>query len=170
MWSPDRANWLFSLVFVQGDTDCITEITWKFAPNNRQGAHGAYCVILVHLSRALVESSQLLLPCHSLTALFLSLSLSLSIYIYIYIYIRGAFNKFPDIFVQAFNIVVDSWKFSMLLLYILWDDWPIFMISASNEQLQQELEYTLLSQLVNFKNTVWTWGHFKRMICNKILF
>ena len=32
----------------------------------------------------------------------------------------------------------------MLLLYILWDDWPIFMISASNQQLQQELEYTLL--------------------------
>ena len=32
----------------------------------------------------------------------------------------------------------------MLLLYILWDDWPIFMISPSNEQLQQELEYTLL--------------------------
>ena len=32
----------------------------------------------------------------------------------------------------------------MSLLYILWDDWPIFMISDSNEQLQQELEYTLL--------------------------
>ena len=32
----------------------------------------------------------------------------------------------------------------MLLLYILWDDWPMFMISGSNEQLQQELEYTLL--------------------------
>ena len=32
----------------------------------------------------------------------------------------------------------------MLLLYILWDDWPMFMISASNEQLQQQLEYTLL--------------------------
>ena len=31
----------------------------------------------------------------------------------------------------------------MLLLYTLWDDWPILMISASNEQLQQELEYTL---------------------------
>ena len=30
------------------------------------------------------------------------------------------------------------------MLYILRDDWPIFMISASNEQLQQELEYTLL--------------------------
>ena len=32
----------------------------------------------------------------------------------------------------------------MLLLYILWDDWPIFMIPGSNQQLQQELEYTLL--------------------------
>ena len=32
----------------------------------------------------------------------------------------------------------------MLLLYILWGDWPIFMISGSNEQLQQQLEYTLL--------------------------
>ena len=58
--------------------------------------------------------------------------------------ICGVFNKFPDFFVQAFKMVVDSWKFSILLLYILWDDWPIFMISASNEQLQQQLEYTLL--------------------------
>ena len=32
----------------------------------------------------------------------------------------------------------------MLLLYILWDDWPIFMISGLNEQLQQQLEYNLL--------------------------
>ena len=26
-----------------------------------------------------------------------------------------------------------------------------------------------LSQLVNFKNEIWTWGHFRRTICNKIL-
>ena len=58
--------------------------------------------------------------------------------------VRGAFNKFPDFFVQEFRIIVDSLKFSMLLLYILWDDWPIFMISASNEQIQHELEYTRL--------------------------
>ena len=37
-------------------------------------------------------------------------------------YVRGAFNKFPDFLVEAFKIVVDSWKFDMLLLYILWDD------------------------------------------------
>ena len=52
--------------------------------------------------------------------------------------------SFQTIFLQAFKIVVDSWKFSMLLLYILWDDWPIFMVLDSNEQLQQQLEYTLL--------------------------
>ena len=52
--------------------------------------------------------------------------------------------SFQVFFVQAFKIVVDSWKFSILLLYTLWDNWPIFMISGSNEQLQQQLEYTLL--------------------------
>ena len=52
--------------------------------------------------------------------------------------------SFQTFFVQSFKIVVASWKFSILLLYILWDDWPIFMISGLNEQLQQQLEYTLL--------------------------
>ena len=53
--------------------------------------------------------------------------------------------SFQTIFAQAFKIGVDSWKFSKLLLYILWDDWPIFMISGSNKQLQQQLEYALLN-------------------------
>ena len=66
------------------------------------------------------------------------------------IYIRNILNtrciliSFKTFFVWAFKIVVDSWKFTMLLLYILWDDWPIFMISGSNQQLQQEFEYTRL--------------------------
>ena len=63
--------------------------------------------------------------------------------IYIYIYVVPSIC-IQTLFVLAFKIVVDSWKFSMLLLYIIWDDWPIFMISGSNDQLQQQLEYTLL--------------------------
>ena len=31
---------------------------------------------------------------------------------------RDVFNKFPDFFVQAFKIDIDSWTFRMLLLYI----------------------------------------------------
>ena len=50
--------------------------------------------------------------------------------------------SFQTFFVQACKIIVDSWKFRILLLYILWDDWVIFMISGSNEQLLQQLEYT----------------------------
>ena len=51
--------------------------------------------------------------------------------------------SFQTFLVQAFKIVVGSWTFSMLLLCILWDHRPVFMISRSNEQLQQQLEYTL---------------------------
>ena len=60
-----------------------------------------------------------------------------------YIYVVPSIS-FQTFFVLAFRIVVDTWKFSMLLLYILWDDWPILMISGLNEQLQQQLENTLL--------------------------
>ena len=44
----------------------------------------------------------------------------------------------------AFKIVVDTWESSILLLCILCDDWPIFRISGSKEQIQQELQYTWL--------------------------
>ena len=69
--------------------------------------------------------------------------------IYIYEVYLVSFQTF---FVQAFNIVVNSWQFSMLLLYILWDDWTSFMISGSNEQLQQELEYTPIVTAGEFQN------------------
>ena len=58
--------------------------------------------------------------------------------------IHGYSISFQTFLVQAFKIVVDSWKFTMLLLYILWDEWPIFVISGSNQQQQQQLECTLL--------------------------
>ena len=56
----------------------------------------------------------------------------------------GHSKSFLNFSVQVFKIFVDSGKFTMLLLYILWDDWTIFRISGSNEQLEQQLEYTLL--------------------------
>ena len=89
-----------------------------------------------------------ILRMHSLFHKKLNLNLreiSVCDYIYIYIYTHKVHTiSFQTFFIWAFKIVVDSWKSSMLLLYILWDDWPIFMISGSNHQLQQQLEYTLL--------------------------
>ena len=55
------------------------------------------------------------------------------IYIYICIYIYEVHTvSFQTFFVWAFKIGVDSWKFGMLLIYILWDDRSIFRISGSN--------------------------------------
>ena len=69
--------------------------------------------------------------------------ISIILYIYtIYIYVVPSIS-FQTFLYRHLN-VVDAWKFSMLLLYILWDDILIFMILDSNEQLQQLLEYTLL--------------------------
>ena len=72
-------------------------------------------------------------------------STTLYIYIYIYIYIYEVHTIcFRAFFVWAFKIFEDSWKFSMLLLYISLYYWPILMISGSNKKLLQKLEYTVL--------------------------
>ena len=83
------------------------------------------------------------LVCYHTTKLVTTIHCYIYIYIYIYIYEVHTIS-FQTFFVWAFKIVIDSRKFSMLLLYNLWDDELIFMISPSNEQLQKQLEYTLL--------------------------
>ena len=49
-----------------------------------------------------------------------------------------------------------------------------FMISSSNEQLEQDDWNTPNSSLIviagEFQNAIWMWGHFRRTICNKIIF
>ena len=91
-------------------------------------------------------------------------------YIYIYIYGEPSIS-FQNFFVQASNIVVDSWTSSMLLLYILWDDWQIFMISGSNQQLQQQLEYTLLKpDCHSWWISKMQWGHLEEQYAMKFCF
>ena len=73
-------------------------------------------------------------------------------------------------FVQAFKIVVDSWKFITLLLKTWWDDRPFFYDFRFKWTATAEIRIhetkAWLSQLVNFKNAI---SHFRRTICNKIL-
>ena len=78
--------------------------------------------------------------------------------------------SFQTFFVQAFKIVIDSWKFSVITIHLMrwltnfydlrfkWTATPAIGIHPTK---------AWLSQLVNFKNAIWMWG---RMICNKILF
>ena len=79
--------------------------------------------------------------------------------------------SFQTFFVQAFKIFIDSGKFSMLLLYIYWDGWPVFKISASNEQLRQQLEYTLLKpDCHNWWISKMQWGHLEERYAIKFCF
>ena len=79
--------------------------------------------------------------------------------------------SFQTFFVWAFKIVLDSWEFSMILLYILWNDWPTFIISDSNEQLQQQLEYTLLKpDCHSWWISKMQWGHLEKRYAIKFCF
>ena len=81
--------------------------------------------------------------------------------------------NFLTIFVQALKTVVDSWKFSMLLLYILWrwltNFYDFRFKWTATAAIGIHPTKAWLSQLVNFKNAIWTSGHFRRTIRNKIV-
>ena len=83
----------------------------------------------------------------------------------IYIYMHVFFN--PLSWAARENI-----KF-LLLLYILGDDWRIFYDFTfkwtATTGIGIHPTKAWLSLLVNFKNAIWTWGHFKRVTCNKLL-
>ena len=80
--------------------------------------------------------------------------------------------RFQTFFVQAFKVDVDSWNFPMLLLYTLWlaNFYDFRFKWTATAAIGIHSTKAWLSQLVNFKNAIWTWGHFRRTICNKILF
>ena len=149
---------------------------WTTFPTHSSIQMHSFCFRLLHfIIRCLIFVTKLsrldmfcVLTLFSLTYLFLKTSFCSSFYRY-----KVHTISFQTFFVWTFKIVADSWKFAMLLLYILWDDWLIFMISGSNEQLQQELGYTLL------KPDCHSWWISKmqsgredtrRMICYKIVF
>ena len=80
--------------------------------------------------------------------------------------------SFKTFFVRAFKNEVHSWRFSMLLLYILDLRWLTKFYDFSfkwtaTAAIGIHLTKAWLSQLVSFKNAIW---HFRRTRCNKILF
>ena len=62
--------------------------------------------------------------------------------------------SFQTFCVHAFKIVVDSWKFSMLFLYILWDDFRFKWTATAAIGIHPTKSW--LSQLGNFRNVIWT--------------
>ena len=83
--------------------------------------------------------------------------------------IRCAFNMCRHLKLSQTHV-----KFSMLLLYILCNEWPLFydfrFKSIATARIVIHPTKARFSQLVNFKNAIWAWRHFRRTICNKIVF
>ena len=88
--------------------------------------------------------------------------------------LRDVFNKFPDFF---FCTGILNCRRRLKIHYVIaihlmrW--LTIFhdfkFKSTARARIGIHPTKAWLSQLVNFKNAIWTWGHLRRTICNKIL-
>ena len=85
--------------------------------------------------------------------------------------IRGAFNKFSDLF----RMGLQNYRRHLKILYVLvihlmrWltNFYDFRFKWTATEAIGIHPTKSWLSQLVIFKNAIWTWGHFRRTICNK---
>ena len=80
---------------------------------------------------------------------------------------------FLDFFLQAFKIVVDlkiHYVIAIHLMRWLTKFYDFRFKSTPTAAIGIHPTKAWLSQLGNFKNAIWAWGHFRRTICNKILF
>ena len=101
--------------------------------------------------------------------LWLDLRLNPSLPVHIYVVPSISFQTF----LQAFEIVVDSWNYSMLLLYIWWDGLTIFFNFTfkwtGGAWIGIHPTKALLSQLEDFKNTIWSLEEwYARKFCFKL--
>ena len=88
---------------------------------------------------------------------------------------RGAFNMFPAFF---FCTGIENWRRSMKIQYVIAKYVMRWLINLYDFRFKWTATIATgihpikawLFQLVNFKNAIWTWGHFRRTICNKFCF
>ena len=88
--------------------------------------------------------------------------------------IRGAYDKFTDFF----HMGISNCRRPLKIHYVI----TIHLMRWLTNFYDFRFKWTAttaigihpakawLSQLVNFKNEIWTWRHFRRMICNKFCF
>ena len=82
-----------------------------------------------------------------------------------FMYIHGAFNTFPDFFLYRHSVC-----FAIHIIRWLTPFYDFSLRRTAKAGIGILPTKAWLSQLVNFKNAIWTWGQFRRAICNKILF
>ena len=88
----------------------------------------------------------------------------------IYIYVVP--SSFQTFFVQVFKIVVDSWKLIFFIHLMIWlaNFYDFRFKSTAPAAIGIHPTKAWLSQLVNFKNVIWMWGHFGERYAIKLCF
>ena len=88
--------------------------------------------------------------------------------------LHGAFNKFPDFFCTGIQnchrLLKIHYVIAIHLMRWLANFYDFRFKWTATAAIGIHPFKAWLSQLVNFKNAIWTRGHFRRTICNKILF
>ena len=84
------------------------------------------------------------------------------------------FNKYPDFFdtgiYNCCRLLKLQYVIAIHIMRWLTNFHDFSFKRTATAEIGRHSTKSWLSQLVNFKNTIWTWGHFRRTICNKILF
>ena len=88
--------------------------------------------------------------------------------------LRSSFNKFPDFFCTGIynrrRHLKIQYVIAIHLIRWLTNYYDFSFKWTATEAIGIHPTKAWLSQLVNFKNAICTWGHFKRAICNKFCF
>ena len=88
--------------------------------------------------------------------------------------IRGAYDKFPDFFLMGIlncrKLMKIQYVIAIHLMRWLANFYDFRFKWTPTAAIGIHPTKVRLSQLVNFKNAIWTSRHFRRTICNKILF
>ena len=83
---------------------------------------------------------------------------------------RRAFNKFPDFFVQAFKVVLLKILYVIAILLMRWltNFYDFRLKWRATAAIGIHPTKAWLSQLMNFKNVIWTRGQFAIKLCFKL--
>ena len=92
------------------------------------------------------------------------------IYIYIYVVFSISFQTFMYRHLNWRRLLRIQDVIEILLTRWLTNFYDFSFKLTATAAIGIHPTYAWLWQLVNFKNAIWTWGHFRRTICNKLCF
>ena len=134
--------------------------------------YSSFCIFCLRCSLVKKSKNQFFMLRSSLQLL------NLLVFPFVQVFIKANFflnfNKFPDFFCTGiYNCrKLEIFQYVVTILLMRWlTNFFLFRCKfIATVGIRVHLTKSWLSQLVNFKNAIWTWGHIRRTICDQVLF